>query len=60
MFLCIQSLPDQRLIFPLSRLLDFKALNIQLTENGAMYPQSSTCGLYLSSPHAKYFAVGKY
>ncbi|WP_440425787.1 vitamin B12 dependent-methionine synthase activation domain-containing protein [Prevotella sp.] len=25
-----------------------------------MYPQSSTCGLYLSSPHAKYFAVGKY
>lgn len=55
-----QSLPDQRLIFPLSRLLDFKALSIQLTENGAMYPQSSTCGLYLSSPHAKYFAVGKY
>lgn len=52
-----QSLPDQRLIFPLSRLLDFKALNITLTENGAMYPQSSTCGLYLSNPHAKYFAV---
>ncbi|WP_337388683.1 vitamin B12 dependent-methionine synthase activation domain-containing protein [Prevotella sp.] len=53
-------MPDQRLIFPLSRLLDFKALSIQLTENGAMYPQSSTCGLYLSSPHAKYFAAGKY
>ena len=52
-----QSLPDQRLIFPLSRLLDFKALNITLTENGAMYPQSSTCGLYLSNAHAKYFAV---
>ncbi len=52
-------LPDQRLIFPLSRLLDFKALSIRLTENGAMYPQSSVCGLYLSSQHAKYFAVSK-
>lgn len=53
------SLPDQRLIFPVSRLLNFKALGIQLTENGAMYPQSSTCGLYLSSPHATYFMVSK-
>ncbi len=52
-------LPDQRLIFPLSRLLDFKALSIHLTENGAMYPQSSVCGLYLSSQHARYFAVSK-
>ena len=54
-----QSLPDQKLIFPLSRLLDFKALNIRLTENGAMCPQSSTCGLYISCSRAKYFAVGK-
>ena len=53
------SLPDQQLIFPVSRLLDFKALGIKLTENGAMYPQSSTCGLYLSSPHATYFMVSK-
>ena len=51
------SLPDQQLIFPVSRLLNFKALGIQLTENGAMYPQSTVCGLYLSSPHATYFAV---
>lgn len=53
------SLPDQKLIFPLSELLDFKALNIKLTENGAMYPQSSTCGIYLSNREAKYFAVSK-
>ena len=53
------SLPDQQLIFPVSRLLNFKALGITLTENGAMYPQSSTCGLYLSSPHATYFMVSK-
>ncbi len=51
------SLPDVRLIFPVSRLLDFKSLGIQLTENGAMYPQSSICGLYLSNPHARYFMV---
>ena len=51
------SLPDQQLIFPVSRLLNFKALGIRLTENGAMYPQSTVCGLYLSSPHASYFAV---
>ncbi len=54
-----QSLPDQKLIFSLSRLLDFKALDIKLTENGAMYPQSSTSGLYIACRHAKYFAVGK-
>lgn len=53
------SLPDQQLIFPVSRLLNFKALGITLTENGAMYPQSSTCGLYLSSPHATYFMISK-
>lgn len=53
------SLPDQRMIFSLGRLLDLKALGITLTENGAMYPQSSTCGLYISSPDSRYFMVGK-
>lgn len=53
------SLPDQKLIFPVSNLLNFKALNIKLTENGAMYPQSSTCGLYISNINSKYFAVSK-
>lgn len=51
------SLPDQRAIFPLSQLLDFGAVGITLTENGAMYPQSSVCGLYLASPHSRYFMV---
>lgn len=51
------SLPDQRAIFPLAQLLDFAAAGITLTENGAMYPQSSVCGLYLASPHARYFVV---
>ena len=53
------SLPDLRLIFPISKLLSFDTLNIHLTENGAMYPLSSICGLYISHPQAKYFVVEK-
>ena len=51
------SLPDQRTIFPLSELLGVEQIGIRLTENGAMYPQASVCGLYLASPHSKYFIV---
>ncbi len=32
---------------------------IRLTENFAMYPAASVCGLYFSHPEARYFAVGK-
>ena len=32
---------------------------IRLTENFAMYPAASVCGLYFSHPKARYFAVGK-
>lgn len=49
------SLPDQKTIFRLAQLLDLDSIGITLTENGAMYPQSSVCGLYLASPHARYF-----
>ena len=51
------SLPDQSTIFPLAKLLDIEQIGIRLTENGAMYPQASICGLYLASPHAHYFIV---
>lgn len=51
------SLPDQKTIFILDHLIDFPRLGIRLTENGAMYPQASVCGLYISSPHARYFMV---
>ncbi|EJW90054.1 vitamin B12 dependent methionine synthase, activation domain protein [gut metagenome] len=40
-------------------MLNLPEIGIQLTENGAMYPQSSTCGLLLASPHARYFAVSR-
>ena len=51
------SLPDQKMIFPLAELLEINKIGIRLTENGAMYPQASICGLYIASPHARYFIV---
>lgn len=51
------SLPDQKMIFPLAELLEIDKIGIRLTENGAMYPQASICGLYIASPHARYFIV---
>ena len=49
------SLPDQRLIFKLDKILPLKPLGITLTENGAMHPGSSTCGIIISHPKARYF-----
>lgn len=43
----------------------FKLLNatentgISLTENLAMYPASSVCGLYFAHPDSRYFTIGK-
>ena len=53
------SLSDQRTIFPIAGLLDVEQIGISLTENGAMSPQASVCGLYLASPHARYFIIEK-
>lgn len=51
------SLPDQKNIFLLAEMIDFEKVGIRLTENGAMYPQASVCGLYISNPAAVYFEV---
>ena len=51
------SLPDQRTIFPVARLLDVGKIGISLTENGAMYPQSSVCGIYIANKNARYFVI---
>ena len=51
------SLPDQRTIFPVAHLLDVKQIGISLTENGAMYPQSSVCGIYIACNEARYFVI---
>ena len=53
------SLPDQSVNFILDELLDMKQIGITLTENGAMYPHASVCGLMFSHPLSHYFAVGK-
>ena len=51
------SLPDQRAIFILDKLLDLSQIGITLTENGAMRPLASVCGLYIASARAHYFIV---
>ena len=54
------SLPDhteKRTLFDL--LHAERTAGIQLTENYAMIPASSVCGLYFSHPAARYFSVGK-
>lgn len=53
------SLPDQSIIFELDKVLDFRTIGIELTENGAMYPNASVSGLYFSHPKSKYFMIGK-
>ncbi len=53
------SLPDQSINFDLDRLIDFSAIGIHLTENGAMQPHASVSGLMLAHPQARYFSVGR-
>jgi 5-methyltetrahydrofolate--homocysteine methyltransferase len=36
-----------------------KNIGARLTENLAMYPAASVCGLYFSHPESKYFSVGR-
>lgn len=51
------SLPDQKAIFLLNKLMPYSELGIRLTENGAMYPQASVTGLYIQHPDAVYFSL---
>jgi len=53
------SLPDQSIIFALDPILKFNEIGIKLTENGAMFPNASVCGLYFAHPKSKYFMIGK-
>jgi len=53
------SLPDQSIIFTLDPILNFNKIGIQLTENGAMFPNASVCGMYFAHPQSKYFMIGK-
>lgn len=53
------SLPDQSVNFLLNELLHMEQIGITLTENGAMRPHATVCGLMLGHPAARYFAIGK-
>jgi 5-methyltetrahydrofolate--homocysteine methyltransferase len=51
--------PDHSEKFKLFELLGAGDVGIGLTEHAAMTPAASVSGLYLASPHAKYFTVGR-
>ena len=51
--------PDLTLNLKLSELLPFDKIGVTLTENGAMNPPSTVCGLYISHPASHYFMVGR-
>ncbi|MTK53465.1 methionine synthase [Paludibacter sp.] len=53
------SLPDLSLIFDLNDLLNLSEIGISLTENGAMSPNASVCGLLFAHPQSSYFMIGK-
>ncbi len=53
-----QSMPDQSIVFLLDRLLNYRSLDIELTESGALSPSATTTGLIVFHPEATYFSVG--
>ena len=53
------SLPDQSVIFIIDKLLQLGDIGIKLTDNGAMHPHASVCGIMIQHPQAHYFSVGK-
>ncbi|GHV20955.1 methionine synthase [Bacteroidia bacterium] len=53
------SLPDISLNFTIDKLLDMKRIGVSLTPNGAIYPTSSVCGMYIAHPDSRYFTIGK-
>lgn len=53
------SLPDQKLTFVLDSLLGLGDIGVSLTENGAMEPSATVCGLYIAHPESGYFMTGR-
>lgn len=51
------SLPDQKLMHTLARLISFDDIGVSVTDNGALSPASSVAGFYFASSHARYFTV---
>lgn len=53
------SLPDQSVIFDIDALMPLSEIGVTLTENGAMSPAASTCGLMIAHTDSHYFLLGK-
>lgn len=51
------SLPNQREVFLVDKILNYSELGVSLTENGALYPSASTTGFIIAHPHARYFQL---
>lgn len=51
------SMPDQSLVLLFDRLLNYESLDIETTQNGALFPSSTTTGLFILHPDARYFSV---
>jgi 5-methyltetrahydrofolate--homocysteine methyltransferase len=51
--------PDHTEKETLLRLLGGEKIGVKLTENYAMWPGASVCGLYFAHPQSHYFGVGK-
>lgn len=52
------SMPDQTLTHELNKLLKMDEIGVTITENGAMHPTSTVCGLYFAPPCTGYFNLG--
>ena len=52
------SLPDQSVIFDVNKIMPLEDIGISITENGAMYPPASICGMMIAHPKSRYFILG--
>lgn len=51
--------PDLSFNFLIDDLLTAKQIGVSLTSNGALYPTSSTAGMFIAHPDSVYFRIGK-
>lgn len=51
------SVPDQRMMFDLIKLVDPDKLSVSVTPNGALFPSSTVAGFYFASPRSRYFVI---
>lgn len=52
-------IPDQTLNLQMAEILPLDKIGVSFTENGAMMPTSTVCGLYIAHPSSKYFLMGE-